>query len=156
MYQISQIHKYALWFHEFFSDFYYNSSVCYSTKSGRRLSKQFLCVIWKKCRQIRVQVTNVSNLIRHFANNHLKITPDCWQQSYLLFSNQKKPNFATKKPTIIGWHNFNDVAKNSQILSLTKETNKTGRNLSKWRIQILGIVQKIISFLPLFDTYNLK
>ena len=49
-----------------------------------------------------------------------------------------------------------NMAIKSQILSLTKETNETGRKLSKWRIQILDTAQKNYSCLPLFDTFTLK
>ena len=63
-------------FTSFLSDFYH-TSVCYSKKSGRRLSKQFLCAMWKKCRQMRIQLANVSIQV----NILLKITLDCWQQS---------------------------------------------------------------------------
>ena len=49
-----------------------------------------------------------------------------------------------------------NMAIKSQILSLTKETNETGRKLSKWRIQIFETAQKNISCLPLLDTLNLK
>ena len=49
-----------------------------------------------------------------------------------------------------------NVAASIQILSLYFETNKTGRKLSKWRVQILETAQKNISCLPLLDTFNLK
>ena len=49
-----------------------------------------------------------------------------------------------------------NMAIKSQILSLTKETNETGRKLSKWRIQIFESAQKNISCLPLIDTLDLK
>ena len=49
-----------------------------------------------------------------------------------------------------------NVAASIQILSLCIETDKAGRKLSKWRIQILETAQKNISCLPLIDTLNLK
>ena len=88
-----------LQFHEFFFSLFYNFSVCYSKKSSRQLSNQFLTLISKKYRQLTIQWSNISIL----ANIKLKIILNCWQQvtdvirlSYSRSIYQIKPNFSAK------------------------------------------------------------